>query len=244
MENLYRKRYIMKKISCSYFALLMMLVCLTKNVYAENLSDSAQKEQSTFSISSQTPVVYPLTTIRQIANFQAVDRFKPFEDYWYSTNRIIDVDLSKEPGFIYTLSIGDKTKFTKMLPQGYSPEKLIEWGKYAGLNVDILHKHGFTGKGAVIAYVDQPIGDKEPTYHEQYASCTLHYKNNTNSDESMHGPAVLSLLSGKDIGTAPEAEVYYYSDASWERDQLRQSEVLYQIIEKNKTLPDNKKILL
>ncbi len=57
------------------------------------------------------------------------------------------------------------------------------------------------------------------------------------TDESMHGPAVLSLLSGKDIGTAPEAEVYYYSDASWERDQLRQSEVLYQIIEKNKTLP-------
>ncbi len=220
----------------------MLLGCLTANVYGEDLSDSDQKEQLIPSVSSQTPIIRPLTVIRQIAKFQAVDRFKPFEDYWFSTNRIIDVDLSKEPGFAYSLSIGDKTKFTKTLPQGYSPEKLIEWGKYAGLNIDILHKHGFTGKGAVIAYIDQPIGDKDPTYHEQYASSTLHYINNTKSESSMHGPAVLSLLLGKDIGTAPEAEVYFYGFASWEGDQLRHSEALYQIIEQNKKLPDNKKI--
>ncbi len=204
----------MKKICCSYLALLMLLGCLTTNVYGENLSDSSQMEQSTSSISSQTPVICPLTVIRQIAKFQAVDRFKPFEDYWFSTNRIIDVELSKESGLIYSLSIGDKTKFTKMLPQGYSPERLIEWGKYPGLNMDILHKHGFTGKGAVIAYIYQPIGDKAPTYHEQYASSTLHYINNTKEEVSMHGPAVLSLLLGKDIGTAPAAEVYFYAFAA------------------------------
>ena len=139
----------MKKNNYSSLALLMLLGCLITNVYAENLSDSAQKEQSISSISSQTPVIHPLTTLRKIANFQAIDRFKPFEDYWLSANRIIDVDLSKNPGFIYTLSIGDKTKFTKTLPPGYSPEKLIEWGKYPGLNMDILHKHGFTGQVAV-----------------------------------------------------------------------------------------------
>ena len=34
--------------------------------------------------------------------------------------------------------------------------------------MDILHKHGFTGKGAVIAYVDGPIGKNMPDFKEEY----------------------------------------------------------------------------
>lgn len=58
----------------------------------------------------------------------------------------------------------------------------------------------------------------------------------------MHGSAVLSLLAGKETGTAPEAEIYYYAHAAWKADQTTHAECLYRIIEKNETLPDDKKI--
>jgi len=119
-----------------------------------------------------------------------------------------------------------------------TPE-LLEWGKYPGLNVDILHKYGFTGKGVTIAYVDQPFDE-----HEEYQDVNVHYTNNSEGRDSMHGPAVLSLLAGKDIGVAPDVEVYYYAHACWEADQRTHAECLYQIIEQNKLLPDDEKITM
>lgn len=60
----------------------------------------------------------------------------------------------------------------------------------------------------------------------------------------MHGPAVLSILAGKDIGVAPDADVYYYAHASWERDQSTHVQCLNQIMEQNKKLPKDKKITM
>ena len=179
-----------------------------------------------------------LSVTRSLPQIEAVDGVEPYATVWYTGKNNITADLSRAPALAYSLTIGDQTTFAE-LPSGYDPDALIEWGKAPGLNVDILHKYGFTGDGAVVAYVDQPIDD-----HAQYADIDLHYTNNTDSNNSMHGPAVLSLLAGKDIGTAPEAEVYYYAHASWEADQLTHAECLYQIIEQNKTLPEGKKITM
>jgi len=187
---------------------------------------------------SSSDTIAPLGVTRSLNRPTAVNGVEPYSEWWISGHSKITTDLSSLPALAYSLTFSDRTTFGK-LPAGYDPKELLEWGKYPGLNMDILHKHGFTGEGAVIAYVDQPIGS-----HEQYNTPKLHYTNNSGSQTSMHGPAVLSLLAGKDIGTAPEAEVYFYSHAAWNMDQSTHAKCLYQIIEQNKHLPKEKQITM
>lgn len=126
-----------------------------------------------------------LDVSRSLIMPQAQDGIEPYSEHWFGENRVA-ADLSGNPALAYSLSFSHKTSFDSM-PAGYDPAALLEWGKYPGLNIDILHKHGFTGKGAVIAYVDQPVSG-----HEQYNTEKLHCTNNSNEHSSMHGPAVLS----------------------------------------------------
>lgn len=212
----------------------MLLTSLSISVCAEDSADNSE--------TIQTSAIHPLKIIRKMNFPQEVDGVKPFGYYWFTKKNYINADLSRKLGLICSLTVGDNTIFTKPLPKEYDQNLLIEWGKYPGLNIDILRKHGFTGKGAVIAYVDAPIGKSNPDFKKEYADNLIHYVNNTDVDSKMHGLAVLSLLLGKGIGTAPEVELYYYAIATWELDQTRHSEALYQIIEKNKMLEDNKKI--
>ena len=183
-----------------------------------------------------TGAIQPLRFTREAAAIQAVGGVEPYGAYWLGEQARVTADLSSSPALAYSLTISDKTSF-QSLPAGYDPAALLEWSKGPGLNVDILHRHGFTGKGAVIAYVDQPIAS-----HPQYSGGNLHYINNSGDDSSMHGPAVLSLLAGKDTGTAPEAEVYFYAHAAWKADQTTHAQCLYQIIQQNEKLPEGKKI--
>ncbi|MCR4612110.1 MAG: hypothetical protein K5644_09460 [Lachnospiraceae bacterium] len=178
-----------------------------------------------------------LNTTKKSAQLSATNGVEPYGNYWFGKS--IDGDISDNLGLAYSLSVSDQTRFASdsYAPDGYNKDELIEWGKYSGLNTDILKEYGYTGQGATIAYVDQPIGS-----HEIYNDINLHYKNNSTSETSMHGPAVLSLLAGKNTGTAPDAEVYYYAHAAWEQDQTTHAECLYQIIEQNKSLSDDKKI--
>ena len=232
----------MKNITCSFLCVFTLFLCSTLNAYAENNISNKISNPSSSSISSQLSAIQPLTVIRFMTKFQPVDGVVPFGNYWVdygSMKNTINGDLSKNLGLAYSLIIGEKTKFTKTLPVGYEPQKLLEWGKYPGLNMDILHKHGFTGKGAVVAYIDLPMKE-----HEQYTRDNVHYipPFPDYKVSTQHGAAVLSLLAGKDIGTAPEAEVYYYSTADGEDSFMWVAKNLNAIIEKNKTLEDNKKI--
>lgn len=181
--------------------------------------------------------VQPLQALHSLPEIAAVNGVEPYSEHWFSPANVT-ADLSAAPALAYSLTFSDITSFSG-LPAGYDPGALLEWGKDPGLNVDILHKYGFTGKGAVIAYVDQPCPN-----HKQYSSLNLHYKNNSDQSDSMHGPAVLSLLAGKDIGIAPGAEVYYYAHAAWKADQTTHAECLYQIIEQNKSLSADEKITM
>lgn len=182
----------------------------------------------------------PINTLkisRKLPPAEAIGGIQPYSDYWFG-NMAIPEDLANSIVLAYTQSFSDNTVFLDV-PAGYDPIALLEWGKTPGLNVDILHKHGFTGKGAVIAYVDQAISD-----HPAYANMNLHYTSNTTEKDSMHGPSVLSMLAGKETGTAPEAEVYFYSHNASLLDQTTHAECLYQIIEQNKQLPEGEKITM
>ena len=206
----------------------LTMFCLPRNAHANLASGEALSP------------IRPLAVVRTPKNLETVDGIQPYADIRYGdSNALATADLSKAPGLAYSISFSNTTQFPAKdkLPKGYDPQALLEWGKYPGLHVDVLHAYGFTGKGAVIAYVDQPV-----SAHEQYTRGSVHSKNNTDSNSSMHGPAVLSLLTGKDIGTAPEAEVYFYGHASWKADQSTHAACLYEIIEQNKTLPPEKRI--
>ncbi len=197
-------------------------------------------------IINKFPVEEDDTVFREISvnkrtriSASSVGEIEPYSDHWAFESKYINEDLTGKKDLAYTLTVGDKTEFRYGEPAGYNKDLLIEWGKDPGLNVSVLHDLGYTGKGAVIAYIDQPIAD-----HEQYADLNLHYVNNSNGEDSMHGPAVLSLLAGKDIGTAPEAEVYFYGHSAWLADQTTHAECLYQIIEQNEKLPEGEKITM
>lgn len=182
--------------------------------------------------------VRPLELPAQLPRPSGAEGLEPYGDYWY--NAAIRADLSDNPLLAYSLTISDTTAFPEagMLPEGYDPYALLAWGMDPGLNVDILHRHGFTGKGAVIAYVDQNV-----LPHEQYDRENIHISNQAELG-SMHGPAVLSLLAGRDTGTAPEAEVYFYGFSPDDAAQRSEADALYQIIEQNKSLPEGEKITM
>jgi subtilisin family serine protease len=71
-----------------------------------------------------------------------------------------------------------------------------------------LHTAGITGRGVAVAIIDQPMFQDHP----EFAGRIVAYRDfGTESESSMHGPAVTSLLAGTNTGTAPEAKVYYAS---------------------------------
>ncbi len=195
-------------------------------------------EADNYKTSANVPIT-EMKVRRTLKSLSAKNGIEPYSEYWTESTQTINGDISDDLGLASSLTISDKTKFARdsYIPAGYDMDKLIEWGKDPGLHVDVLKEAGYTGEGAVIAYIDQPIGE-----HEQYNHEKLHYSNELQNNSSMHGPAVLSLLAGKDIGTAPDAEVYFYTNPSWLADQTTHAERLYKVIEQNKSLPDDKKI--
>lgn len=185
-----------------------------------------------------TSMVTPLNVVRSLIPAYAKDSVQPYGKYWFF-DMPREADLSDSAPLLYTLTYSDKTEFPEKIAPSFDPEGLMRWGMDPGLNVSVLHGLGYTGKGAVIGYVDQPAGD-----HSEYDSDNIHRFNNTDNKTSMHGSAVLSLLAGENIGTAPEAEVYFYGAASWEGSHVTSAECLYQIIELNKSLPPEERITM
>lgn len=143
-----------------------------------------------------------------------------------------------------TLEFNTQTKWPDKnnMPENFDPIKVIEHGKNPGLNVRKLQSQGYTGKGVGVAYVDQPL----LTTHEAYSNVDLHYEIVADAGESafpsMHGPAVLSLLAGREIGIVPDATVYFIGTGSCPGDQKNEAAGFRRIIEINKTLPEDKKI--
>ncbi|MCL2517614.1 MAG: S8 family serine peptidase [Oscillospiraceae bacterium] len=165
-------------------------------------------------------------------------------DYEDVRNKDIHVaDFSDEPQKIRTLWFNEKTIFPPIqkLPalEKFHPEPIMEAGKNPGLGVRALHEQGITGKGVNVAIIDQPLYANHP----EYAGKIIEYKNfNCESESSMHGPAVASLLVGETIGTAPGAKLYYAAAPSWTGDATHYADALDWIVETNKTLPDSEKI--
>ena len=124
---------------------------------------------------------------------------------------------------------------SERLPDGFNPDKVIEWGKYPGLGIKQLHNQGITGKGVSVAIIDQPLLLNHIEYRDQLTSYTEIQTGI--AGPQMHGPAVASILVGKTCGVAPAANLYFWAEPSWEKNYLYRCIALEQIIEYNKGKP-------
>jgi hypothetical protein len=170
------------------------------------------------------------------------------------------VDLSGEDltkfslEMLLTCDFDSQTKWPMddKLPAGFDPEKIIEEGKNPGLGIKELHEQGIDGRGITVAIIDQSLSSERTQFdeHIEYGGNVLDYKeHNLPKDESksMHGPAVLSLLVGKNCGIAPGAKVIYRAipqlpDSEEKRNFNNWADALLDIVEKNKTLSPSEKI--
>lgn len=141
------------------------------------LAEQAEAETALPALDTQkalavdTSAVRALNTARTPVMPKAKDGVQPYGDYWWDALPE-DADLSDAPELAYSLCFSDHTVFPDKMPSSFDPAALLEWGKDPGLNVDVLHALGYSGKGAMVAYVDQPLNS-----HEAYANAALHYTN-------------------------------------------------------------------
>lgn len=157
---------------------------------------------------------------------------------------ISQYDFKNSKDIIETYSFFSKQKWPEAskMPDGFDPQALLEWGKDPGLNVRKLNEQGYKGRGVNIAYIDQPLlldhieyKDQNINYYMTEPGSVFSYR------PSYHGPGMLSILSGKTIGVAPEANVYFFGTTAWEG-QSKDANALYELIKVNNTLPDDEKI--
>lgn len=152
---------------------------------------------------------------------------------------ISKIDLGQDPSILMTLQFDSKTVWPETLPAGKSPKEIMSDGKNPGLGVRGLHRQGITGKGVSVAIIDQPLYPDHPEFAGKIAK---YIDVGCDSETSMHGPAVASLLAGGNTGTAPGATLYYVAAPSWLADSEYYAKALDILVDLNKTLPASEKI--
>ena len=150
-------------------------------------------------------------------------------------------DLREAGGILDTLTFNQETLWPpqERLPEGFDPERRLQENMNPGLGVRELHNQGITGKGVNVAIIDQPMY----LTHPEFAGKVVAYHDvGCRPQDTIHGPAVTSLLVGTHCGTAPEARVFYVAAPSQTGNSAYYAEALDWIMEYNHGLPDSEKI--
>jgi len=121
-------------------------------------------------------------------------------------------------------------------------QEILKLGMNPGLGMRTLHAQGITGQGVKVAIIDQPVILGHPEFEGKISKYRDFGTGDQSDKGSMHGPAVTSLLAGENIGTAPDARVYYAAVPSWFYDAQYYADALDWIIAENEKLPDGEKI--
>lgn len=157
------------------------------------------------------------------------------------------LDLKDKAKDLEYAEFDSKTIWPKSLPDKFDPKKQMDIGKSPGLNIKKLHKKGITGKGVGLAIIDQPL----LVDHIEYKDNLKMYEeiHSFGDQAQMHGPAVASIAVGKNVGVAPDADLYYiaethgeYKNNDFEYDFTWVAKSIDRILEVNNTLAKDKKI--
>ena len=204
-------------------------------------------------------------------NGAAISKLAPYANYSFMRNK--ELALSEETQDLDIRSVNcankDLSKYTaeqisfdngtifpkdiSKLPATFDASVIMEKHKNPGLNIRKLHEQGIDGTGVSMAIIDTKLSP-----HVEYNDNLVYYQeflsdNHQNTEGEMHGAAVSSIAVGKTVGVAPKAKLYYFAadliDGKFENDETKSRTSKYyvaaldKIIEINKTLPDNEKIV-
>ncbi|GLC31317.1 S8 family serine peptidase [Clostridium omnivorum] len=173
------------------------------------------------------------------------------EDNWQVDLRsydISDLSLADRLKDLKYADFDSKTVWPKNLPKEFDKDKIMELGKNPGLGIRELHSKGITGKGVGVAIIDQQLLVDHTEYKDRLRYYDeIHIDNGTPAQ--MHGPAVASIAVGKNVGVAPEADLYYiaethgdFKDGGFDWDFTWLAKSIDRILEVNKSLENDKKI--
>ena len=181
-----------------------------------------------------------LNVYTELPTFDPTSR-EPFQVDLRSSD-LTKLDLSTSKDSLIYAAFDSKTQWpsTDKMPVDFDWQQIMEIGKDPGLGMRILHDQGVTGKGVGIAIIDQIL----LTDHVEFKDRLRVYEEAEDivgGASSMHGPAVASIAVGKNIGVAPEADLYFIATLEW-NDFSYLAKNVRRIIEINKTLPDARKI--
>jgi hypothetical protein len=166
---------------------------------------------------------------------------------------LTQLDLSKSIDLLSMADFDSKTQWpsARMLPKGFSLEKVMELAKDPGLGIRKLHDRGIDGRGIKIAILDQTL----LTDHIEYIDRLKLYEEADDVvggwlQTSMHGPAVASIAVGKTVGVAPGAELYFIAEGGCntfngnmaDYDFACRARDVRRIVEINTSLPEGQKI--
>lgn len=170
----------------------------------------------------------------------ALAYFIPIEPY--QDVRFKDVRLYGSLGepLIQTLWFNESTTWSAQDKE--VADNIMKLGMDPGLGIRDLHKEGITGKGVTVGIIDQNMLLDHPEFR---GNIIKYYDVGTNTaphEGSMHGPGVTSLLVGENIGTAPDASMYYAAAPSWNGDAQYYADALNWLIDENEKLPESDKI--
>ena len=159
------------------------------------------------------------------------------------------LDLTTHLTNLLHADFDSKTVWPKQLPEGYDRERVLALGRDPGLGMRELHRRGLTGKGVGVGIIDQPLLVDHVEYRDRLRLYEeIHSPGNAAAQ--MHGPAVTSIAAGKNVGVAPDADVYYIAEqhgtfvgeGKFEWDFAPLAESIDRLLAINATLPTTNRI--
>jgi len=152
----------------------------------------------------------------------------------------LDLTNTELANFIFD----SQTTWTKKLPKGFDIDKIIEYGKKPGLNIETLHSKNITGNGVNVGIIDGRL----LVDHEEFKDNIIVYEEIFEMDgpAHYHGTPITSILAGKNVGIAPDANIYYiaYLDEKTDPEDgfKNLANAIERMIEINNELPEDNKI--
>lgn len=137
-----------------------------------------------------------------------------------------------------------QTIWPEKLPAKFDVETIIKYGKQPGLGIDYLHKENITGKGVNVGIIDGRL----LVDHEEFKDNIAVYEEifDMDSPAHYHGTPITSILCGKNVGVAPDANIYYIAyleeDTDYEEGYVHLANAIERMVEINKALPEDNKI--
>lgn len=211
---------------------ILVTSCMSSSVTATAVPFAV----SPYSADTLIPTNTDSISLTHIAETEIAERLEPYQ-FSYSED-LSPLNRTLGEPVIRTLWFTQSARWWSSSDKSAAQE-IVKLGMNPGLGIRELHVQGITGKGVTVAIIDQPMLLDHPEFQGKVVK---YYDVGTNQVVSMHGPAVTSLLVGNNIGTAPDAKVYFVAVPSWLYDAQYYADALSWIVAENKELPVKDKV--